>query len=196
MVKFKTKVETPNCFRQLNFLLLFVLLVAVNNLAGQGPLPQAAANRFDSLGADIIRPFDADFKEVSVARTRFRPAEYAIGSKKEKLEIRYYLQTEKELGHFSGMPHVATGRFLMDVGSNDEDAQTTVHSFQGEQLETYNADWSKLFTFQPKYEFAAYEYAQLVALYKEGRGLIWVILLFNKPPDTLDARQLAARFLE
>jgi hypothetical protein len=94
------------------------------------------------------------------------------------------------------MPHVATARFLMDIGSNDEDSQTAVHSFGEEETAIYAADWARLFTFRPKSSFAPYEFAQLVALYKEDRGLIWVVLLFNTPPDTLDTRQLAARFLE
>ncbi|MEL6275951.1 MAG: hypothetical protein AAFU03_12685 [Bacteroidota bacterium] len=116
-------------------------------------------------------------------------------SKQEKLEIRYYLQAESEMGPFVGMPHVAAGRLLIDVSSNDEDAVTTAHSFQGEALATYRADWAKLFTFQPKRRFSDTNFAQMVALYQEGIGMLYVFLLFDKAPDTLDSRQLAIRFI-
>lgn len=178
------------------FFLQFLLMTFGAGLTAQTQLSDTVIAHFASLKADMIRPLDSDFRDFKVAKSSFLQPCFALHSKREKLEMRYYLQREDELGNLAGMPHVATARFLMDIGSNDEDSQTAVHSFGKEEMAIYAADWAKLFTFQPKSSFAPYAFAQLVALYKEDRGLIWVVLLFNTPPDTLDTRQLAARFLE
>ena len=177
-------------------LMWLCVLGFVGTLSAQLDLPDQFRDQLDSLGADIIRPLDSDYRSVQLAENRFRPADFVMYSRKEKLEIRYYLQPESSMGHYQGMPHIATGRFLIDVSSNDEDAVTTAHSFIGESFATFNADWAKLFTFRPKREFSDTNTAQLVALYREGLGIIYIFLCFDKPPDELDTRQLAARFIE
>lgn len=159
-------------------------------------LPDSFQYQLAELNAAIIRPLDSDFKAINIKSSRFQAPQFVMYSRQEKLEIRYYLQTAAEMGSFQGMPHVASSRLLIDISSNDDDALLTAHSFTDEAFLTFGADWAKLFTFKPKRSFSDTQYAQLVALYKEGRGLIYVCLLFNKPPESLDTRQLAIRFLD
>ncbi len=121
--------------------------------------------------------------------------DFGIRSRKEGLEIRYDLQTDAQLGDLAGNPHVATMRLVMNMGSNNDHSLVAVHSFPDSTVSLdFGADWVRTYTFQPKVGFTDRETIQLVALYREGRGLAWIFLMFNKPPFTLDARSLALRF--
>ena len=51
-----------------------------------------------------------------------------------------------------------------------------------------------MYTFRPKRSFSDKSQAQLIALYRSGRGLAYTILLFDKAPDPLEGRQLTLRF--
>ncbi|NJO87198.1 MAG: hypothetical protein HC821_04160 [Lewinella sp.] len=176
-------------------LLISLLLLLTSKLGAQGPLPDSFQLRLNGLGADLIRPVGADFTVLSAKANRHLPTHFALYSRHEKLEIRYTVFAEAELGPLAGLPHVAVSHLLLDIGSNDEDAFLTMHSYVGESFNTFGADWAKLFTFRPKRSFCDTAFAQLVALYREGLGMAYVFLLFDQAPETLDARQLALRFL-
>lgn len=164
-------------------------------LVAQLYLPDSFQLRLDQMGADIIRPLESDYRPTTAEETAFFPAEYILYSRREKLEIRYHLVPEAEMGPMAGMPHVFTARLVANAGSNDDDAFTSVHRFLGEDFKTFGADWAKLYTFRPKLSLSDHQNAQLVALYREGVGMLYALLLFDKAPDTLEIRQLAARFL-
>ncbi len=174
-----------------------ILLSAIVStaLSAQIELPADFSARLDEMGLEFIYPVEADFKEQRQVKNEFIAYDFGLRSRKEGLEIRYDLQTDEELGDLAGNPHVATMRLVMTMGSNEENALVAVHSFPDSTVALdFGADWVRTYTFQPKIGFTDRETIQLVALYREGRGLAWVFLLFNKPPITLDGRQLALRF--
>lgn len=180
----------------MKYLTSFFVLLSPLVLVAQLAIPAELQWRLDTMQADIFRPLDSDFRPVKVDGEDYVPAQFAMYSKREKLEIRYYARPKKELGFFAQMPHLDASRVVMNAASNDEDAVTTGHSFGTEDRKTFGADWAKLFTFPPKRGFSDTQYAQMVAIYRENQGMIYIFLLFNDAPDTLDARQIAARFLQ
>ncbi len=178
--------------KAITLLLLFALPIAAG---AQVDLPGDFLVRLDSLDIRFNAPLDSDYKEKTLRdENRWLEDHYTMTSRREKLEVRFHIVPEHEGDRYYGLPHLAATTLAMNLGSNDEDAVTAVHSFGTEEMAVYNADWARMYTFRPKRSFSDKEQAQLIALYREGRGLAYTILLFDDAPDTLDGRQLSLRF--
>ena len=159
------------------------------------PLDSAFAYQLSNIGIDFVHPIGSDFRPRPNEDLRLLEIDQTLYSRQEKLEVRLAVISAEELGDMATMPHIAASRIIMDLGSNDEMAPPiTVHSFGSEEMEYFNADWARQFTFRPKQGQAPYQLVQLTALFKEGCGMAYVLLLFNQPPETLDARQQLLRF--
>ena len=176
-------------------LLFPVLLVLTLPLFAQMDLPPDFLSRLDSMDIRFNEPLDSDFRETTLRNdNRWLEDHYAMSSRREKLEVRFHLLPEHPDDRYYGLPHLAATTLAMNLGSNDEDAVTAVHSFEGEELAVLGADWARMYTFRPKRSFSNKEQAQMIAVYREGRGLAYTILLFDRAPATLAGRQLSLRF--
>ena len=176
-------------------ILLLILALTGASLPAQLDLPPDFLARLDSLDMRFNAPLDSDYREKNLRDdNRWLDDHYTMTSRREKLEIRFHPVPEHEGDRYYGLPHLAATTLAMNLGSNDEDAVTAVHSFGTEEMAVYNADWVRMYTFRPKRSFSDKEQAQMIACYREGRGLAYTILLFDDAPDTLDGRQLSLRF--
>lgn len=174
---------------------LWLLILLSGNLVwAQLPLTPAVQVLLDSLDVRVNHPFDADFKLLKNPDNDYLADHLAVRSKAEKLEIRLHLRPETEDDLYYQRPHLRAGLLVMNLASNDEDAVTTVHSFDEEEFAVLNADWARMYTFRPKTSYSPRATAQLIAMYKVGRGLVYTVLLFDDAPDTLEGRQLLLRF--
>jgi hypothetical protein len=73
------------------------------------------------------------------------------------------------------------------IASNHEDSEIVVQTIAEEDLNiNFKADWAATFYFTPKPQFSAKRNCKMLALYKEGLGLVYVFFLFNKPSIELD----------
>jgi hypothetical protein len=174
--------------------LLFFLLLSGGLLQAQLPLTPEVQVLLDTLDLRVNHPFDADFKLLKNTPNDYLDDQLTVRSKAEKLEIRLHLLPETEEDLYYQRPHMRVGLLVMNLASNEEDAVTTVHSFDEEELAVLNADWARMYTFRPKTSYSPHATAQLVAIYKVGRGLAYNILLFDDAPGTLEGRQLLLRF--
>lgn len=151
----------------------------------------------EQMGVDFMAPLDAGYKDTKPYPNQYQDYEFAIRSRKEKLEIRYHLEPEKEDIALSSLPHIRCMQLLSHLASNDEKNSIAAHSLPTSiRVEDLNADWAKVFFFTPKKAFSPRLTCQLLAIYKEGRGMAFAFLLFDKPPVTLDNRLLTLRFEE
>lgn len=163
-------------------------------LAAQLPLTPEFTRLLDSMDVRVNHPFNADFKLRPIIENDYLEDQLVVLSKEEKLEVRFHLRPETENDLYYRRPHLRAGLLVMNLASNDEDAVTTVHSFDEEEMAVFNADWARMYTFRPKRSYSSEPNAQLIAAYKEGRGLAYTILLFDQAPPTLEGRQLLLRF--
>jgi hypothetical protein len=140
-------------------------------------------------------PLDSDYRETLDRENDYLRSHYAIRSRREKMELRFHLRPERPDDRYYQLPHLAATTLAMNLGSNDEDAVTAVHRFSDDELRFYGADWARMYTFRPKRSYGnGFGQAQLIALYREGRGLAYTVLLFDEAPATLEGRQLSLRF--
>lgn len=177
---------------KVSFLLLCVLMVT--DIAAQIDIPPDFSLLLDRLDVRLTLPPDGDYREAARHDNDYLADQFAINSRREKTEIRLYVQPEEEDDQYYRRPHLAATTLAMNLGSNDEDAITAVHSFDDEELQLYGADWAKMYTFRPKRGFSSRQQAQLIALYQAGRGMVYTILLFDEAPLGLEERQLILRF--
>lgn len=160
----------------------------------QVDIPDTFSKLLDSLHLRFTAPIGSDFRAQKSSENRYLVAQYILRSRREKLEMRFYLQPDREDDRYFQLPHIAAATLAMNLGSNDEDAVTAVHGFDDEELALYQADWARMYTFRPKRAFSDKQQAQMIAIYHEGRGMAYTFLLFDRPPDTLEGRQLTLRF--
>lgn len=179
-----------------SLLLSLLVLTTVTTLPAQIPLTPEFQALLDSFDLRLNHPADDELKLKPNPENDYLADQLTLYSKAEKLEMRFHLRPEDERDVYYQRPHLRTGMLVMNLASNDEDAVTTVHAFDEEELLTYGADWAKMYTFRPKRSYSPRATAQLIAMYKRGRGLAYTVLLFDKAPDTLEARQFSLGFRE
>lgn len=178
----------------MKFVFLLLLLPLATTLSAQLTLPPEFSRLLDSLDIRFTTPLDSDYRESLRHDNDYLAHDFAMDSRRERLEVRFHLRPEVETDRYYQLPHLAAATLAMNLGSNEEDAVTAVHSFSEEELDLYGADWARMFTFRPKRSFSSKRQAQLIALYRAGRGLAYTILLFDEAPTTLEGRQLSLRF--
>ena len=175
------------------FLTWLFLLLPV--LAGaQFPLSADFQSLLDTFDVRVNHAFDVDFKLYEAFDNPYLREQQRLYSREEKLEMRFVLLPDDPTHVFHQMPHVQAGHLVANLASNEEDAKTTVLSLDEAEMGVLNADWARVFIFRPKRSFSDRKEAQLVASYKQGRGMAYTILLFNRAPGTLLGRQLALRW--
>jgi hypothetical protein len=170
------------------------LFALTSLLPAQLPLTSGFEALLDSIDVRVNHPFDDGFKLLENPENDYLEDQLTVYSKAEKLEMRFHLRPENERDLYYQRPHLRASMLVLNLGSNDEDAVTAVHSFGEEELAVVNADWARMWTFRPKRSYSSRPTAQLIAAYKEGRGLIYTVLLFNEAPETLEGRQMMLRF--
>lgn len=188
------------CIRLLNLpiclsMLCWVFALPALSNAQRVDLPEDFIRLATEMAVDFMAPLDAGYKDVRTYSNPHQNYEFAIRSRKEKLEIRYHLEPEVEDKPMTRIPHVRCMQMIANVASNEEDTRVSALSLPDSiGLDQLNADWAKVFFFTPKETFSTRYTCQMLAMYKEGRGMVFAYLLFNKPPMELDSRLLTVRF--
>ncbi|NJC25980.1 hypothetical protein [Neolewinella antarctica] len=171
--------------------LLLILLSAVPVIASaQFPLSVEFEQILDSFDVRVNHPDEQSWKVLNPHDNDYLSEQQRLYSKPDKLEVRFTILAEDSAAAFFQYPHIQAGHLAMNLASNEEDALTTVLSLDEEEMTALNADWARVYLFRPKRGFADRRQAQLVASYKEGRGMLYTVLLFDRPPADLLDRQL------
>lgn len=157
------------------------------------------SDRFNQLlsqvEAQLVLPLESDYKDVEPVKNRWLDYDFSIRSRRERMEIRYKILPFEERDKSFFAPHVKAMQAAIQVATNDDAYVVSALSLSEKSLqEDFQADWGKLFTFVPKAEFSHRRTCQMITLYREGKGMILLFFLFDKPPMELDYRHLAVSF--
>lgn len=150
---------------------------------------------------DFITPLEGNYKDVAVLKEakEFQTYDYALRSKKEKLEIRYLIMPIAEDDRAYLPPSAHFVKTLTHLASNDEEHLIAVHSMSKDALREFNADWGKEAVFHPKPVFSSTQHCKMLMLHKEGKGNAFLFFLFDESSEAmeaLDVRYFALRFME
>jgi len=150
--------------------------------------------KLKTTGVDFMAPLDTDYKDVMVLQNSWLDYDFAIRSRKEKLELRYLIEPWNDSNPMSSIPSIQFTRLITHLATNDQEAVIAIHRLSSGDLELFNADWGKVAFFQPKKGFADKLNCKLLSLYREGQGMAHVLFLYNKPTEAVDNRFYALRF--
>lgn len=175
-----------------------ILITCCSRIYAQKTLPSPS---FDMLLEDakieLFTPIDTDYKSINISKdyNAFQHYDWAIRSRKEKLEIRYLIQPIDTTKAFYFPPNANFMRTLTHLASNSGEQVIAVHSVDEKDLkEVFHADWGKEVLFIPKENFATQTYCRMLMLHKEEVGDVFVFFLFNTPSEDLDNRYYALEF--
>jgi len=176
-------------------ILIVVIAVIAQNAYGQLEYSDDFLYLLENAQIDFYEPVEGKYKAMNMQKDVFQPCDFGIRSRREKLEIRYLIAPYSENSPAFSAPQVESTRMVAHLASNDPKAVITVLSMDEQELrEEFNADWGKVFFFQPKEQFSTSKHCKLLSLYAEGKGMALVFFLFDKPSQELDNRFLALRF--
>lgn len=176
--------------------LIFISFLLSCRLAqAQISIDESFQQKLDQLGIFFIEPLEGKYKELKNIDNPFQSYDFAIRSRKEKMEIRYLIDPWRDNNPLSGAPQVRSTQLLMHLATNQGEGMIIGQNIGYEKLlDDFNADWGKVFYFEPKDDFSLYKECKLLVLHKGGVGTAYVFFLYDKITVELDRRFLALQF--
>lgn len=161
--------------------------------------PSELSQLLQTARVELLEPLESDYHVLrpSERSTDYQPYDYAIYSRKEKLEIRYLVQPIADgTTALQLPPHAQFMRTLTHVASNDESTVIAVHRMATTDLDTvFLADWGKEALFSPKSAFSGRTYCKMLMLHKSEQANVFVFFLFDDPNTDWEKRYYALQFL-
>ena len=174
-----------------------LILFSASFLPAQVELSPEFDRLLVAAGLEFIEPAEARYKDVRVVDNEWQDYDFAIRSRREKLEIRYLIKPFRPGDPLAEAPHLRAMRLLTHLASNDQSFIMRGLDVAWEDLrEQFNADSGKIFFFTPKPGFNNRKQCKLLALHSEGQGTAFVFFLFDTPSPALDHRFFALHFKE
>ncbi len=148
-------------------------------------------------GLEFFEPLEAGYRDIEPLKNDFQHCQFAIRSRKEGLQIRYFILPWNDDDPTTTNPHLVTFRAITSIAINEDEAViSAIQPTKETLLKDFNADWGMIYFFQPKPGFSDKPSCRMVALCKEGQGTAFIFYLFDDPAnEALDTRYLALRFL-
>ena len=181
-----------------HLLISFVCLLIFNSLPlkAQPSVEDEFRAALEKLNAEVMPPLDGDYKAWRPLKNLTQNSDWAIRSRKEKLEIRFLTSTVSDNQPTMKYPSIAAHRLALHICSNEENTGISARDLtEHEQEDLFNADWGRIYIFRPKLDFAQNAYCKMVALHKEGKGMAYIFYLFDEPSPNIDNRLYAFRFI-
>jgi hypothetical protein len=157
-------------------------------------LSEGFAQKLAAASMEWVVPLDSDYKDIHVLENDLQSYDFAIRSKKEKLEIRYIIQPYQENDLTAHIPHIQFIRMLTHLATNEQEAIIAIHDVSEEDLSWFHADWGKSAFFKLKDGFSGFVECRLLSLYKEEKGMAHVLFVYQQPTVALDNRFFALQF--
>ncbi len=162
----------------------------------QGLDPLELGQLLEEMRAEIMAPLDGDYRRLQIRKNRVQNYQWALGSAREDLEIRY-LAIPDDGSELLDYPHIEASRLAMQICSNAQEAAITARDLtEEERIDLFNADWGRMYMFPPKEEFGLYLHCKMVALFREGSGMMVIFHLFDEPSPEIDNRLYTFRFMD
>jgi len=181
-----------NILRLLSFSFLFLLFS--NNAFTQVEITKSFAKKLASMDLEFLPPLENKYKKIRNSESVIVGFDFAIKSKKADMEIGFSLLPERK--NEMNFPHIKTSNMALSAATNeDEEARLVLHEMSKEDLENYHADWGAVIFFQPKRIFSDKKHCKMLALYREGKGLVYVFYLFDEASEEVDLQKDCLSFL-
>ena len=164
-----------------------LLLISIVPVFTQVKMDESFEQLLKELQITFNEPTESNYKTVKQSKNNIFNCNFSIKAKKGDLEIRYALIKINKGETSVTFPHILSMNTVNHIASNHEDDEIVVQHVTEEDLKTnFKADWAATFYFTPKQQFSYKRKCKMLALYKEGAGMVYIFFLFNKPSIELD----------
>ena len=176
---------------------LMGLLITTTAISQKIDYPTDFLQLLKKTNVEFFEPLDAGYRDFEPVENEFQNVHFAIHSRKEDLDIRYYIVPWDEHNPSTTNPHLRTFAALTNVATNADEAIISAIQPTKEMMQKdFNADWGMTYFFTPKKRFSDKPHCRMLALCKEGQGTVFVFYLFDDTGnEALDTRYLALRFM-
>ena len=131
-------------------------------------------------GVSASFPVEGGYDTVQTSMSNFQAYDFAIASRKEKLEIRYWFNPYDSTATESQYPSVAASVLAIHLTDNDTNIPTAVFKLADDVVKfDYQGDWGAEYVFAPKTQFSDTPYCRMLCLFRNGYGNIYVFFLYN-----------------
>lgn len=181
-----------NILRLLYFILL--LFSFCNNAFTQIKVSKPFAQKSSKMDLEFLAPLENSYKKVKASESIIVDFDFEIKARKADMRIGFALFPERK--NAITFPHIKVSNMAISAATNEDlDARLVLHEMSREDLENYQADWGAVVFFQPKRIFSDKDHCKMLALYKEGKGLVYVFYLFDEGSEEVDLQKNCLSFL-
>lgn len=171
----------------ITILLLQCICVVTNAQTDQW---QLLKEDLDSVGIMVAPPLENRFQTIS-EQNNLVHFDFAIKQRKGDLEIRYLIKPADSISY----PHIDGMSLLTTLATNDQESAVSVMAIKEDVLEKdYKADWGFQAFFKPKISFSSKANCKLIGIYKEGKAIAYMALLFDEADIDLEPYEFVVTF--
>ena len=157
------------------YILLFLFLGI--SLSAQS-FQDSVRQELSDIQVQLFTPAERTEYTIKPDRSVVFPTDFII-KHTDKVEVRVeFFSWEKDSIAISN-PNIKNGIRLGQLVDNLGESKISLHRLGSEDLVLFGADWATQATFKPKPTFSDKKHCQLITLYKEETGLIFLYLLFD-----------------
>lgn len=173
------------------FVLQAIFSLSVPAQADQIVYTRHFARELEASTASFIQPLEGFYKIKMLKRDQHMEYDLVLRSEDKSFEMRFDLRPNYQLD----VPHIHCFNLLNSLAINEEHFDIELNLFSPEESESrYHANWAAYADFVPKRRYTDYNYGRLVTLYREGAGLMHLVLLFNEHGREKDLRMHTLAF--
>ncbi|MFK8009345.1 MAG: hypothetical protein AB8H03_23490 [Saprospiraceae bacterium] len=181
-----------NILRLLSCCLLFFIFS--NNTFTQIKTSKSFAQKIAKMDLEFLTPVENSYKKVNASESIVVDFDFEIKARKADMRIGFALFPERK--NAVTFPHIKVSNMAISAATNDDpEARLVLHEMSKEDLESYQADWGAVVFFQPKRIFSDKDHCKMLALYREGKGLVYVFYLFDEASEEVDFQKNCLSFL-
>jgi hypothetical protein len=181
-----------NILRFLSCCLLFFTFS--NNVFTQIKMSKSFSQKLEKMDLDFLAPLENSYKKVKASESIIVDFDFEIKAKKADMKIGFALFPEGKNALI--FPHIKVSNMAISAATNEnEEARLVLHEMSKENLKNYHADWGAVVFFQPKRIFSDKDHCKMLALYREGKGLVYIFYLFDKASEEVDLQENCLSFL-
>ncbi|MFK7807752.1 MAG: hypothetical protein AB8F74_08155 [Saprospiraceae bacterium] len=151
------------------------LLLFCFSAKGQTNQWKLLQSKMEKLGMVIAPPLENRFK-LKEDLQDFQPSDVSMIDKNGNLEIRFFIDTSASVL----FPHINTMSFLTNLATNSQETVVSLLPIAEDIVRLdYKAQWACQAFFRPKDSFSNKAHCKLIAIYKEGKAVAYMTLLFD-----------------
>lgn len=157
-------------------------------------MTKSFSKKLVQMDLEFFPPLENTYKKIKASESLIVDFDFEMKARKGDMRIGFALFPERK--NTMTFPHIKVSNMALSAATNEnEEARMVLHEMSKEDLESYQADWGAVVFFQPKRVFSDKDHCKMLALYREGKGLVYVFYLFNEASEEIDLQKNCLSFL-